>query len=145
MTSTLTTREMAELYKAGNTTKIISQQCGLSSQAVHYRLKKSGVSLRRRGRRTAKFVSRVTAGVTLDQSSAKFEKDYKSGMSLRAIGKKYGVSYESIRNNLNNSGVPLRDKGGKGFKTVQVTIPVKNIKTVTAMLDILGVNHSKIS
>lgn len=52
---------------------------------------------------------KVGSGTTLDQDS--LAKDYRSGTTLREVGKRHGVSHEAARYHILRSGTPMR-KGG---------------------------------
>lgn len=137
--STLTTREMTTLYNAGNTLEAISKQCeSLGKQGVRYRLKKAGVTLRKRGPVPKRTATNRATRIAVRKSTSAMVTDYHAGLNLRQIGKKHNVSHETVRTNLKNSGVSLRDVRGRKLTNITVAIPAVHVKMFTRVISAFG-------
>ena len=137
--STLTVREMTELYNAGNTLSTIAQQCeGLGKQGVRYRLKKSGVTLRKRGPVPKQTATGQATRIAVRKSASAMITDYHAGLTLRQIGKKHRVSHETVRNNLKKRGVSLRDVKGRKLTNITVAVPAPYVKLFTKVISAFG-------
>ena len=134
--STLTVREMTELYNAGSTLSAIAEQCDkLGKQGVRYRLKKADITLRKRGP-----VPKQTATGQATHKSVRntMVTDYHAGLNLRQIGKKHNVSHETVRNNLKKCGVSLRDLRGRKLTNITVAVPAPYVKMFTKVISAFG-------
>jgi hypothetical protein len=90
-------------YRGGETLAVIAAATGLNRAAVHYRLKRAGVELRRGGK--ARGYGR------LDLPVAAIIERYRAGESTCAIGRSLGVSAQAIRERLIEAGVERRPPG----------------------------------
>ena len=139
----LTIREMTTLYDAGNTLAAIAAQCeNLGKQGVRYRLKKAGVILRKRGPVPKRPVPGHVAGRTTSRlvrkTASEMITDYHAGLNLRQIGKKHGVSHETVRINLKKRGVSLRDVKGRKVTNITIAIPADHVKMFTKVVTAFG-------
>ena len=137
--STLTVREMTELYNAGSTLSTIAKQCdSLGSQGVRYRLKKAGITLRKRGPVPKKTATGQATRIAVRKSVRTMVNDYHAGLTLRQIGKKHHVSHETVRNNLKKNGVSLRDVRGRKLTNITVAVPAPYVKMFIKVTSAFG-------
>ena len=105
----LSTDEMVYRYCAGETGRAIAAAAGLSRSAVHNRLRRAGVELRR-GAEARRYER-------LDLPLGQIIERYRAGETTTAIGRSLGVSDEVVRRRLIEAAVgrrrPGREKGGQ--------------------------------
>lgn len=93
-------REMAAMYKAGETTTTIAAKYGMTRGGVAIILDHQGVPKRPRGVRP---MSGDDAGKLADR--------YCEGFTLKEVAKEFGVTPKTVRRALRQCGVPSREPG----------------------------------
>ena len=106
-------------YQSGMTSVEVGEKYGVSSGTILHRLKEAGVKIRKRGfggmsrSKSGKIYQEASVRNTWDYHNyPNIASEYQSGMSLEALGEKYGVSSGTISRNLKKAGVKIRKGGG---------------------------------
>ena len=99
----LSIEEMVGRYRAGETCRAIAAAAGLSRSAVHNRLRRAGVELRR-GAEARRYER-------LDLPLGRIIERYRAGETTTAIGRSLGVSDEVVRRRLIKAAVERRRPG----------------------------------
>ncbi|WP_426455416.1 hypothetical protein ACP26L_36065 (plasmid) [Paenibacillus sp. S-38] len=89
-----------KLFNEGHSARAIGRQLNMNHHKVAQVLKIKGYTLLSNRQKSAKFASEI------DWNAA--YSDYKSGLSLTNIGKKYGVKYDVIREHFLKQGLEIR-------------------------------------
>lgn len=90
---------MVEDYESGSSLYEIAKRYGVSHQAVHYRLKELGVTLRK------------TGPVVNADELQKMVSLYEQGWGFLKIAKRFGMSPSGVKYRLHTQGVVIRSKG----------------------------------
>ena len=96
----------AARYAAGESAARIAADAGCSPSTVLEHIRRLGVEIRN--------IGEILARQRRPAWEEAAREDYASGMSLRQIGRRYGVSHEAVRRRLLRLGVALRSRGAAG-------------------------------
>ena len=129
--------EIISEYQSGLSTYQLGEKYGVKSDTIGKRLKENGVKLRPKGRDKSKIKLPMEEVISY----------YQSGMSLKQLGEKYGVSPSAIYRRLKWNGVKLRPS--RNVK--RIDLPVEEIishyqsgMTLTQLAEKYGVSYKPI-
>lgn len=103
------TNEIINLLEEGKSLLSICDERGLPYHTVYGRIKKMRPELLSRGDRSEDTLKRMSEAQAKPIPINDMVADYKSGMSMREVGEKYGVSAATIHHRLKKEGVELND------------------------------------
>lgn len=109
-------KQAVQMYRDGGTVPVVAKETGVSESVLYRALKARGIvpsQLMRRGERGA-----ANRKLPLDIGKRLVE-EYRSGLSLSALGVRYGVNLATIRAALEREGESRRRRGN-AFRSVSV-------------------------
>jgi len=127
--------QIASDYQSGMSPKQLAKKYGVSEVVIRSRLKEAGVR-----KITAK--ERNMMNAPMEQIIS----DYQSGMSLKKLGEKYGVSNNTIRKRLIEAGVQQERRGRKKIDTpmAQIWFDYESGMSPKDLGEKYGINHQTI-